>query len=301
MNNLKTMNGIIQDRPIWLKQRVSPQETIEMQDFLKERNIETVCENALCPNRGECYRRKTAAFMILGSVCSRNCRFCAVKKGKPEIVDSSEPLRISRAIKDLEIRHAVITSVTRDDLPDGGASQFNKVIKEIKKLNPKTIIEVLTPDFQGFYSSVKTVIEAGPDVFNHNLETVPRLYPKVRPVADYERSLEVLREAKEISSKIITKSGLMLGMGERQDEVEKTMDDLRKIGCDFLTLGQYLAPTKNHYPIKEFVRQDVFEKYKEIAISKRFKYVVSGPWVRSSYYADRQFISDFRFRIYNLK
>jgi len=273
--------------PAWLRQRVNPGQVLFIQKFLKEMNIKTVCENALCPNRGECYARKTVTFMILGSSCTRNCRFCAVEKGKPESLNLEEPLRVAQAVKDLKLRHVVITSVTRDDLSDGGASQFVKVIKTIKKINPGTIIEALIPDFKGSLSSISKVVESGLHILNHNLDTVSRLYPEIRPEADYKRSLGILKAAKEIKNDIITKSGLMLGLGETFKEVEEAMNDLRKVNCDFLTLGQYLAPTSSHYPIKEFITPEIFERYKKIATEKGFSRVASGPWVRSSYYADK--------------
>jgi lipoic acid synthetase len=259
-----------------------------MQKFLEKERINTVCENALCPNRGECYKRRTATFLILGKNCTRNCAFCAINKGKPEPVDFLEPERIARATDILNLRHVVITSVTRDDLEDGGAVHFANVIKEIKKLNSEIIIEVLVPDFRGKFESVKKVVDAGPDIFNHNLETVPCLYSKIRKGADYKRSLLVLKTAKKINPQIITKSGLMTGLGETQKQVLKTMDDLRQVRCDFLTIGQYLAPTKKHYPVKEFIKPEVFEKYKQAGIEKGFLNVFSGPFVRSSYFADKQ-------------
>lgn len=273
--------------PPWLKQRVSPLKLTGMQRFLKERNIETVCESGLCPNRGECYVRGTVTFMILNSVCTRNCKFCAVEKGSPGPLDPKEPFKISQAVKALKLKHAVITSVTRDDLSDGGASQFAEVIKEVKKNNLQTIIEILVPDFQGSYYSVKKVIEAGPHIFNHNLDTIPRLYPEIKPGSDYRKRLRVLETAKEINPGIITKSGLMLGLGEAFEEVKEVMDDLRKINCDILTLGQYLAPTLSQYPIKDFIHPETFDCYKRVAFEKGFSHVASGPWVRSSYYAEK--------------
>lgn len=273
--------------PPWLKQKVNTEKLTKMQNFLRERKIETVCENALCPNRGECYRRGVATFMILGAVCTRNCKFCAVKNGKPENLDTEEPKKIAKATKELKLKYVVITSVTRDDLSDGGACQFAKVIQEVKKINFQTITEVLVPDFHGDYLAIKKVVEAGPQVFSHNLETIPRLYPEIRPKANYQKSLKVLEIVKRINNNILTKSGLMLGLGESSREVEMVMDDLRKINCNILTLGQYLAPTIKHYPIKAFISPEIFKEYKKIALKKGFSYVASGPWIRSSYWADK--------------
>lgn len=274
--------------PQWLRQKISCQETILMQKFLEKENINTVCESALCPNRGECYKRGTATFLILGKNCTRNCSFCAINKAKPEPIDFSEPQRIAKITKAMNLKHVVITSVTRDDLEDGGALHFANVIKEIKKISPEIIIEVLVPDFKGKFESIKKVIDAKSDIFNHNLETVPCLYSKVRKGADYKRSLLVLKTAKKINPQIVTKSGLMVGLGETQKQVLKTMDNLRQVGCDFLTIGQYLAPTKKHFPVKEFVKPEIFEKYRKAGLKIGFINVFSGPFVRSSYLADIQ-------------
>lgn len=274
--------------PVWIKQRVNLKSLVAMQEFLATNKIRTVCEDALCPNRGECYERKTATFMILGEFCTRSCRFCAVGKGKPEEIDLSEPMRIAEAVKTLRLKHVVITSVTRDDLRDGGAEQFAEVIRSIRKKNRGVLTEVLVPDFKAEKESIKKVVESGPDIFNHNLETIERFYKYIRPQAKYKRSLNVLKIAKELNPNIITKSGLMVGFGETRKEVSKTMYDLRHVGCDMLTIGQYLPPTKKHFPLKEFVSLEVFQEYKKAAEEKGFLSVFSGPFVRSSYLADKQ-------------
>jgi lipoic acid synthetase len=225
--------------------------------------------------------------MILGKVCTRNCTFCNVLKGTCEAVDSKEPYNVAQAIKELGLRHAVITSVTRDDLPDGGAGHFAQVIEEIRKLKENVVIEVLIPDFQGDPDALKTVINAKPDILNHNIETVTRLYPEVRPMAIYDRSLKLLRNAKAIDPSILTKSGIMLGLGELEEEVMETILDLKNIGCDFLTIGQYLPPSKKHHPLIEYIHPDVFEEYRLKALDAGFRHVASGPLVRSSYQAHK--------------
>lgn len=272
----------------WLKIRYSNNNnTIKTTEILRELNLNTVCEEALCPNRWECFSKKTATFMILGKICTRNCRFCNVEGGIPESPDQTEALKVAEAVKKLGLKHVVITSVTRDDLEDGGASCFAEVIIQIKKLkaeNPVTV-EVLIPDFKGSFNALKTVVEQNPDILNHNLETVKELYHKVRPQADYHRSLELLENAKKINPKIITKSGIMVGLGEKRDEVVNLFKDLRKTGCDFITIGQYLSPSKNHLKVSEFVRPEVFKEYEEICREMGFKFVQAAPLVRSSYHA----------------
>jgi len=272
--------------PEWLKKRAPQQELLqEMQKLLRSLSLHTVCEEARCPNIGECFTRKTATFMILGDRCTRNCRFCAVKKGNPLPLDPQEPENVAKAVNKLRLKYVVITSVTRDDLDDGGANQFAKTIKEIRKLNKGVKIEVLIPDFKGSLSSLKKVIEAKPFVLNHNLETIPRLYSEVRPLANYERSLKLLEQAKELNSSIYTKSGLMVGLGETFGEVIEVMKDLRRVKCDILTIGQYLRPSIKHLPVKEYVRPEKFEEYEKIGKSQGFLSVISGPFVRSSYRA----------------
>jgi len=277
-----------QRKPDWLRVRLTNgAERKEVEDILKRLSLHTVCEEALCPNLLECFGRKTATFMILGKNCTRNCTFCNVTKNIPETVDKDEPLHVAEAVRDLKLKHVVVTSVTRDDLPDGGASHYAEVIGKVRELNPKVIIEVLIPDFTGSYDALKTVIDARPDILNHNIETVPRLYSEVRPMAIYERSLELLHNVKKISSDMYTKSGIMLGLGETQEEVIEVLKDLRNVGCDFLTVGQYLAPSKQHHPVVEYIHPDMFEMYKTKALELGFKYVASGPLVRSSYQADK--------------
>jgi len=252
---------------------------MEVMGILRELGLHTVCEEANCPNRGECFESKTATFMILGNVCTRNCTFCAVSKGKPQPVDPDEPERLAEAASKLGLEYVVVTSVTRDDLPDGGAGHFAKVTQELHKKGIKT--ELLIPDFQGNEQALKTVLDSDPEVLNHNVETVPRLYPEVRPKANYLQSLELLNRARDHT----TKSGIMLGLGEKQEEVEEVLDDLIKAGCDFLTIGQYLAPSRYHHPVIDYVHPDKFEELKQIALHKGFKHVASGPFVRSSYHA----------------
>lgn len=277
-------------KPDWLKIKVqSDQKLAEVESLLKKLSLHTVCEEANCPNRMECFSRKTATFMILGRVCTRNCTFCNVEKNAPQPVDPNEPLHVAEAVKELHLRHVVITSVTRDDLPDGGAAHFTQVITEIKKLDGKVIVEVLIPDFEGDRSALSKVVEVKPEIINHNVETVPRLYPTVRPMALYGRSLELLRNVKSMDKSIFTKSGIMLGLGEQEEEVLKVLEDLRAVDCDFITIGQYLAPSKKHHPVVEYVHPDVFEKYRVLCLEMGFKYVASGPLVRSSYQADKAF------------
>jgi len=232
---------------------------------------------------GECFASGTATFMILGNVCTRSCRFCAVQKGEPAALDGTEPDRLALAAKELGLSHVVVTSVTRDDLEDGGAAHFAAVIRALRQHNPQATVEVLVPDFMGRPESVRKVVDAGPDVFNHNVETVPSLYPKVRPEANYERSITVLRLAKALQSSMLTKSGIMVGLGERSEEVEEVMRELRRAECDILTIGQYLSPSANHLPVVEFIEPHRFERYRRLGESLGFKAVASGPFLRSSY------------------
>lgn len=255
--------------------------------LLVKYNLNTVCDAARCPNRRECYNSGTATFMLLGNICTRNCTFCNVQEGKAQKVDTNEPQNVANAVKELNIRHAVITSVTRDDLKDGGASHFAETIKKIKELNCGVTVEVLIPDFQGGIDALKTVINASPDVINHNVETVPELYEKVRPMAIFERSLQLLERVKKLSS-IPTKTGFMLGLGESEKSVYRLIDTLRNIDCDILTIGQYLQPSKAHYPLVEYIHPHVFDKLGDYARSIGFKYVVSSPLTRSSYKAKEE-------------
>lgn len=252
--------------------------------LLRELRLETVCENARCPNRPECYSKKTATFMILGNVCTRPCGFCSVAKGVPEAVEDDEPERLAEAAARLGLRHVVITSVTRDDLPDGGAEHFRRCILAVRA-RTGAVVEVLTPDFLGDLRAVDTVLSARPEVFNHNLETVPRLYRKVRGRAAYQRSLDVLHHVKRRRPEIVTKSGLMLGLGETLEELFEVFSDLRAVGCDTLTLGQYLAPTLKHIPVVRYVPPEEFDRLGELARRLGFRHVASGPFVRSSYHA----------------
>ncbi len=275
--------------PPWLKKRW-PKENSETQSVLKAFNVHTVCQSAHCPNRGECFSARKATFMLLGNICTRNCRFCAVEGGQPLSPDPEEPGKVAGASFQLGLKHVVITSVTRDDLPDGGAQQFRDTLLEVYRLLPQATVEVLTPDFQGSLSSLKLIVlEGHPHIFNHNLETVPRLYPRVRPEADYQRSLDVLRMVKGLDRSIYTKSGLMVGLGETKDEVIRVMKDLRKVNCNLLTIGQYLSPSRNHLPVEEFIPPALFEDYRKIGEEIGFLSVASSPFVRSSYNAEHQF------------
>jgi lipoic acid synthetase len=274
-------------RPEWLKARVPAGENYaRLKKIIDIRKLHTVCEEARCPNMGECWDHGTATFMILGDICTRNCGFCAVKTGKPTGLDAEEPYRVAEAVKLLGVRHAVITSVNRDELYDGGAQIFAETIRQIRTTTPDTKVEVLIPDFKGDEFNLNIVLDVFPDILNHNVETVPRLYPTVRQQADYQRSLELLDRAKRRG--FITKTGLMLGIGERTEEVIEVLKDLRGINCDILTLGQYLQPTKEHLPIERFINPNEFKMLKEIGLGMGFGYVESGPLVRSSYHAEGQ-------------
>jgi lipoic acid synthetase len=276
-------------RPDWLKVRFSNgPEFRRLQSLMRDENLHTVCEEARCPNIGECWDRGTATFMILGDTCTRSCGFCAVKTGRPIGLDTDEPRRVALAIQKMGLKHAVITSVNRDELADGGASIFSDTIRWTRRLSPGTTIEVLIPDFRGVESAVATVMEAAPEILNHNMETVPRLYRRVRPQAVYERSLEVLRLAKEFAPDAATKSGLMVGLGETVDELRDVFRDLRANNVDVLTVGQYLRPTPDHLPIERYYHPDEFAALKADALAMGFRHVESGPLVRSSYHADEQ-------------
>jgi len=271
-------------RPEWLKLKPLDSTILtKMRKLTRGLKLHTICESARCPNRTECFAQGTATFMILGDICTRNCTFCAVKHGKPEAPDPEEPEHIVSAVKKLRLRYVVITSVTRDDLPDGGASQFAQIIKALRAYDSNILGEVLVPDFRGSLPAWQIVIDASPDVLNHNVETVPRLYLEVRPGANYQRSLELLRRAK--LNGLLTKSGLMLGLGERENEVIEVMEDLREAGCDSITLGQYLRPSLKHHEVVRYVTPDEFAQYEAIARKMGFLGVASGPLVRSSFNA----------------
>ena len=272
--------------PEWFKQKLPRAgETSTVERLLSQLKLHTVCEGAHCPNMGQCFSRGTATFMIMGDICTRNCTFCAVNKGFPPALDPEEPQHVTEAVNQLGLNYVVITCVTRDDLPDGGATHFSATIHSLHDKMPSLKVEVLVSDLKGNLESIKTIIAAGPDVFSHNLETVPRLYPEVRPMAGYRRSLDVLRMAKECNTQIITKSGLMLGLGETRDEVIEVMRDLRLSGCDLLSLGQYLAPSSAHHPVVTFVTPAEFAEYEQIGLQEGFKGVASAPLVRSSFRA----------------
>lgn len=272
-------------KPEWLNKKLDYASMKEMGDMLRSLNLHTVCEGAKCPNMGECFRNRTATFMILGDVCTRNCKFCAIPSGKTAIVDPEEPAHLAEAALKLKLNHIVITSVTRDDLPDGGSEQFAKCINAVREVLPKSSIEVLIPDFQADEKALDIVIKAKPEIINHNVETIPSLYEIARPMADYQQSLRVLQYVKEKDPTIYTKSGIMLGLGETKPEVLSLFDDLRAVDCDMLTIGQYLPPSHQHVSLKEYVKPEVFEEYKQAALAKGFKYVASAPYVRSSYNA----------------
>ena len=275
--------------PAFARKKYNIGELAKVKAKLRELGLHTVCESARCPNIGECFKKPTATFMILGGTCTRRCGFCSVKKGATEPPNPAEPENIALAAGRLGLRHAVITSVTRDDLPDGGAGQFEAVIRILKKEFPGMVVEVLTPDFMGDEAALRKVVMAGPHIFNHNLETAPRLYPRVRPQAVYARSLAVLRTAKAMRPDVYTKSGIMAGLGETEDEVVSVMRDLRDAGCDLLTIGQYLRPSRENLPVSEYVSPDVFEKYAQTGRSMGFLSVASAPFVRSSYNAEEVF------------
>jgi lipoic acid synthetase len=273
-------------RPSWIKAKAPDgAEYRELKRLMESSNLHTVCQSACCPNIGECWRARTATFMILGNTCTRNCRFCAVGTGQPEAVDLDEPRRVAEAVKHLGLKHAVITSVTRDDLPDGGAHIFAETIRLIHETLPGCSVEVLIPDFQGNADALCSVVKEKPTILNHNIETVERCYPEVRPQAIYSRSLDLLRQAKSMSSEIRTKSGLMVGVGETFDELVQAIRDLRSVECDILTIGQYLAPSKDHLPISRYYTPEEFAELKRIALEMGFSYVESAPLVRSSYHA----------------
>ena len=272
--------------PDWIKARFpgSPN-YLRLKHILRQHNLHTVCEEARCPNIGECWGHSTATFLILGDICTRGCRFCAISKGKPNLLDPEEPRNVALVVKELGLQHIVVTSVNRDDLPDGGSTHFTKTVFWIKVLNPGIRVEVLNPDFRGDKKALEAVVRSGIHILNHNVETVPRLYRRVRPGAMYQRSLELLNRAKEIRPDLLTKSGLMLGVGETLDEVMTTLKDLRQVDCDIVTLGQYLRPSGDHLPVERYVSPAEFDELKTEAQKRGFRHVESGPLVRSSYHA----------------
>ena len=276
-------------RPEWLKVRFPTGGRYQdLQRLMREKQLHTVCEEAHCPNIGECWSRGTATFMILGDTCTRSCGFCAVKTGRPGALDLGEPKRVALAVQSMGLRHAVITSVNRDDVPDGGAGIFADTIRWVRRLSPGTTIEVLIPDFMGDWDALATVVDARPEILNHNTETVPRLYPRARPKARYERSLELFTRARERDPEVLTKSGVMVGLGETADELVAVFEDLRARDVDILTIGQYLRPTPKHLPIDRYYHPDEFAELKRAALAMGFKHVESGPLVRSSYHAEEQ-------------
>ncbi len=275
--------------PDWIKVRVHEGENYRrLRALMRDRRLHTVCEEAHCPNIFDCWNRGTATFMILGDVCTRACRFCAVTSGRPMELDIGEPLRVAGSVAELGLRHAVITSVDRDDLRDGGAGIFARTIRAIRRRSPGTSIEVLTPDFQGDRDAIRTVVEARPDIFNHNVETVPRLYRRIRPRAIYERSLGLLAYVKELDPEMVTKSGVMVGLGETEEELLQVFRDMRDHGIDVLTIGQYLRPSRKHAEVVRFYPPQEFVELREAALEMGFAHVESGPLVRSSYHAEEQ-------------
>jgi lipoic acid synthetase len=277
-------------KPDWLKRRLPSGEAFnQVRELIEAGRLHTVCQEAKCPNIWECYSHRTATFLIMGERCTRNCRFCSVSPGRPEPLDPGEPDRVAEAIERMGLKYVVVTSVTRDDLPDGGAAHFAATIAEIRRRLPEAEIEVLIPDLQGDAAALATVLAARPNVLNHNIETVPRLYPKVRPQADYRRSIELLQRSRALAPTIPTKSGLMLGLGEMPEELRQTLQDLRAVGCRILTLGQYLQPSPEHLPVEAYVPPDEFEKWRKVALEMGFSEVASAPFVRSSYHAKESF------------
>lgn len=277
--------------PKWMKMKMPKGKTYSrIKNILIENNLHTICTSGNCPNIGDCWSRGTATFMILGDICTRSCRFCGVKTGKPLPVDWDEPNRIAQSVKLMGINHCVLTSVDRDDLEDGGAKLWAETIKKIKEVNPETTIEALIPDFDGKKELIDIVINAAPEVISHNVETVRRITPKVRSRAQYDRSLEVIKIISE--SNIVAKSGIMLGLGEKENEILETMDDLRKVGCKVFTIGQYLQPSVKHVDVDEYIKPEKFEEYNKIGLEKGFSFVESSPLVRSSYHAEKHVCSN---------
>jgi len=277
--------------PDWIKKRVYVSENYYfVKNLLEKYEINTVCKSAVCPNIYECFSKKYVSFMILGNTCTRNCKFCGVEKGKGEKIDKKEPDKIAEIVEKLDMKYVVITSVTRDDLPDGGAGHFAKVVKKIKERSKKTIVEVLIPDFCGKKENLEILFKSEPDVISHNLDTTPSLFPEIRPSSNYDVSLSVLKEIKK--NGFISKSSFMLGLGEKKEDIFKLMDDLRKAGCDYLVIGQYLSPDKNSYPVKEFIHPDFFREIEEKGKEMGFKNVFAGTFYRSSYLAEKLLSED---------
>lgn len=273
-------------KPEWLKIKIPEgKKYVNLKDLVQKHHLHTICESGHCPNVADCWGRGTATFMILGDICTRSCKFCNVKTGKPLPVDWDEPKKLAESVKKMKVKHCVITSVDRDDLEDGGAAFWAATIREIKKVNPETTIEALIPDFDGRLDCLETVFESKPEVISHNLETVKRLTPLVRSKAKYETSLKVIRHISDAG--IVSKSGIMLGLGEKEEEIIETMDDLRAVDCKVFTLGQYLQPTRNHLPVAEYITPEQFARYKKIGLEKGFRFVESSPLVRSSYHAEK--------------
>ena len=287
---IHTPNSTQRRHPSWIKARIpGGGNYVELKKLMRDLQLHTVCEEARCPNIGECWNSRTATFMILGDVCTRRCMFCAVKKGKPGgIVDTDEPRRLGEAVAHLKLNHVVITSVNRDDLPDGGAGVFADCITEARKQRPSCTIEVLIPDLEGNWDALKVIVQAGPEVLNHNTETVQRLYRRARPYANYQQTLSLLKKGKKLNPDMLTKSGLMVGLGETVIELLETMQDIRNTGCDILTIGQYLSPSPRHLPIQRYYTPDEFDELKEAGLEMGFRHVESGPLVRSSYHAGEQ-------------
>ena len=276
--------------PRWMKMQMPKGESYsKVKNTVKKHNLHTICTSGNCPNIGDCWNRGTATFMILGEICTRSCKFCGVKTGKPLPIDWDESNRIAESVKLMNVKHCVITSVDRDDLDDGGAAFWADTIKKIKVLNPETTIEALIPDFDGIEEDIKMVIDANPEVISHNLETVERLTPQIRSRAKYQRSLQVIKQI--ANSGLTAKSGIMLGLGETEEEILQTMDDLLAVGCKVMTIGQYLAPTIDHVPVFEYVTPEKFEKYKKVGLEKGFQFIESSPLVRSSYRAENHAVS----------
>jgi lipoyl synthase len=286
---LRETGGGAPRRPPWLRVRAPGGPNYhDLRGLVERLRLHTVCESARCPNIGECWERRTATFMILGDICTRACGFCAIKTGRPEGLDLEEPVRVAEAVASLDLRHAVITSVNRDELRDGGAGIFAETIRQIRTRCPETTIEVLIPDFRGVWWALEQVMAARPDILNHNMESIARLYHVVRPQAKYPRSLELLRRAKEMAPEVLTKSGMMMGVGEETEEIMAAMRDLREAECDILTLGQYLRPSLDHIPVRRYVAPEEFEQLKQVGLGMGFRHVEAGPLVRSSYHADEQ-------------
>ena len=287
---IKNTPSPLKKKPDWIRSKISNSQIFfKTKEIVNKNKLTTVCQEANCPNITECWSKKHATFMIMGDTCTRACAFCDVKTGKPTSLDIFEPYKISKAVKKLNLKHVVITSVDRDDLEDGGSNHFYKVVAATRKENPNTSIEVLTPDFLRKGDAYKEILKADLDVFNHNIETVPRLYPKVRPGARYFASLELLKNAKKFNKKVFTKSGIMVGLNESKDEIIQVMDDLRSAEVDFLTIGQYLQPSAQHYPLDRYYHPDEFKDLKSIAKTKGFLLISSSPLTRSSYHADKDF------------